>query len=49
MKELLQLQNICVEIKDHTIFENVNTNVQQGILLELLVKMVLENQLCCGY
>ena len=29
MKELLKLQNIYVEIKDHTIFENVNTNVQQ--------------------
>ncbi|KMY51451.1 ribosomal protection-like ABC-F family protein [Peribacillus loiseleuriae] len=38
MKELLQLQHICVEIKDHTIFENVNANVQQGDVIGIIGK-----------
>jgi macrolide transport system ATP-binding/permease protein len=38
MKELLQLQNACVEIKDNTIFENVNLNVQQGDIIGIIGK-----------
>ena len=38
MKELLQLQNIKVEIQDYTIFENINTNVQQGDIIGIIGK-----------
>ncbi|GAE35539.1 ribosomal protection-like ABC-F family protein [Halalkalibacter akibai] len=38
MKELLQLQNICVEIKDYPIFKNVNLHVQQGDIIGIIGK-----------
>lgn len=38
MKELMQLQNICFEIKDHTIFEKVNVTVQQGDIIGIIGK-----------
>ncbi|WP_163103427.1 ribosomal protection-like ABC-F family protein [Peribacillus alkalitolerans] len=38
MKELLQLHNVSFEIKDHTIFENVNVNVQQGDIIGIIGK-----------
>lgn len=38
MLELLQLQNIKVEIQDHTIFENINTNVQKGDIIGIIGK-----------
>ncbi|WP_057914865.1 ribosomal protection-like ABC-F family protein [Peribacillus muralis] len=38
MKELLQLQHICFEIKDHTIFEKVNITVQQGDIIGIIGK-----------
>ncbi|MGM7685042.1 ribosomal protection-like ABC-F family protein [Cytobacillus sp. Hm23] len=38
MLELLQLQNIKVEIEDHNIFENINTNVQQGDIIGIIGK-----------
>ncbi|MDX8363372.1 ribosomal protection-like ABC-F family protein [Cytobacillus sp. IB215316] len=38
MLELLQLQKIKVEIEDHIIFENINTNVQQGDVIGIIGK-----------
>lgn len=38
MLDLLQLQNIKVEIQDHTIFGNINTNVQQGDIIGIIGK-----------
>ncbi|KGA96933.1 elongation factor 3 [Alkalihalobacillus alcalophilus ATCC 27647 = CGMCC 1.3604] len=38
MKELLQLQNISYEINDQTIFEKVNTNIQQGDIIGIIGK-----------
>jgi macrolide transport system ATP-binding/permease protein len=38
MKELLLLQNVCVEIQDQTILENVNVNVQQGDIIGIIGK-----------
>ncbi|NMF01243.1 ribosomal protection-like ABC-F family protein [Aneurinibacillus aneurinilyticus] len=38
MLELMQLQNIKVEIQNHTIFENINTNVQQGDIIGIIGK-----------
>ncbi|MBA9026078.1 ribosomal protection-like ABC-F family protein [Peribacillus huizhouensis] len=38
MKELLQLQNVCVEIKDHIMFENVNITVQQKDIIGVIGK-----------
>ncbi|MFJ7755584.1 ribosomal protection-like ABC-F family protein [Peribacillus muralis] len=38
MKELLRLQNIYIEIKDHRIFEKVNITVQQGDIIGIIGK-----------
>ncbi|MDN4074995.1 ribosomal protection-like ABC-F family protein [Fictibacillus terranigra] len=38
MQELILLQNVSVEIKENTIFENVNTNVQQGDVIGIIGK-----------
>ncbi|WP_040203488.1 ribosomal protection-like ABC-F family protein [Neobacillus jeddahensis] len=38
MKELLQLQNVSVEIKEQIIFENVTVNVQQGDVIGIIGK-----------
>ncbi|MBO0992665.1 ribosomal protection-like ABC-F family protein [Bacillus sp. SD088] len=38
MLELLQLENIKVEIQDQLIFENINTNVQQGDRIGIIGK-----------
>lgn len=36
MKELMKLQNICFEIKDHVVFEDVNASVQQGDIIGVI-------------
>lgn len=38
MQELILLQNVSVEIKENTIFENLNTNVQQGDVIGIIGK-----------
>ncbi|AOH53522.1 elongation factor 3 [Peribacillus muralis] len=38
MKELLRLQNISFEIKEHRIFEKVNITVQQGDIIGIIGK-----------
>ncbi|WP_285768436.1 ribosomal protection-like ABC-F family protein [Peribacillus sp. SI8-4] len=38
MKELLRLQNVCFDIKDHTIFEKVNVTVQEGDIIGIIGK-----------
>jgi macrolide transport system ATP-binding/permease protein len=38
MLELMQLQNIKVEIQNQIIFENINTNVQQGDIIGIIGK-----------
>ncbi|MGE6378419.1 ribosomal protection-like ABC-F family protein [Peribacillus muralis] len=38
MKELLRLQNVYFEIKDHRIFEKVNITVQQGNIIGIIGK-----------
>ncbi|GKU82662.1 ribosomal protection-like ABC-F family protein [Niallia sp. NCCP-28] len=38
MLELMQLQDIKIEIQDYIIFENINTNVQQGDIIGLIGK-----------
>lgn len=38
MLELLQLQNVKFEIQGHTIFENINTSIQQGDIIGIIGK-----------
>ena len=38
MKELLKLQNISFEIKDLTVFEDVNASVQEGDRIGIIGK-----------
>lgn len=47
MKEIVTLTNVSYEVKDLTVFKNINASVQQGDIIGIIGKTALGNLRCC--